>query len=50
MSLDARIAVVTTREKNFFPTKRFLDESPKKGVKDYIYFKNCFSPKTSTDT
>ena len=29
-SLDARIAVVTTREKNFFPTKRFLDQSPKK--------------------
>ena len=30
MSLDSRIAVVTTREKIFFPTKRFLDQSPKK--------------------
>ena len=28
--LDARIAVVTTREKSFFPTKRLLDQSPKK--------------------
>ena len=44
MSLDARIAVVTTREKNFFPTKRFLDQSTKKCEKLFI-FQKLFFPK-----
>ena len=50
MSLDARIAVVTTREKVFFPTKRFLDQSPKKMWKIIYISKIVFPPKTSTDT
>ena len=43
MSLDARIAVVSTREKFFFPTKRFLGQSPKK-VWEIIYFSKIVFP------
>ena len=49
-SLDARIAVVTTREKNLFPTKRFLDQCPKKVWKIIYISKIVFPQKTSTDT
>ena len=42
-SLDARIAVVTTREKIFFPTKRFMDQSPKK-VWKIIYISKIVFP------
>ena len=45
MSLDARIAVVTTREKLFFPTKRFLDQSPKKVWKTIYISKIDFPQK-----
>ena len=45
MSLDARIAVVTTREKILFPTKRFLGQSPKKMWKILYISKNVFPQK-----
>ena len=41
MPLEARIAVVTTREKNI-PTKRFLDQSPKKCESLYTFEKMFF--------
>ena len=44
MPLNVRIAVVTTWEKIFFPTKRFLDQSPKK-VWEIIYFSKIVFPK-----
>ena len=44
-SLDAGIAVVTTREKIFFPTKRFMDQSPKKVWKIIYISKNVFPQK-----
>ena len=43
MPLDARIAVVSTREKKF-PTKRFLDQIPKRCGRLYK-FQKMFFPK-----
>ena len=45
MPLDVRIAVVTTWEKIFFPTKRFLDQSPKKVWKIMYISKIVFPQK-----
>ena len=46
MSLDARIAVVTTREKTFRLSVFWI--KVQRSVKDYIILKKCFSPNTST--